>query len=394
MEPMEHVREMLEQIREEGTMKIERVIRSSQGARVQLARGGVVMLCSNNYLGLADHPAVLEAAKRGIDQYGNGVASVRFICGTQEIHGELERAIARFLGKEAAILFSSCYAANEAIFQALLGPEDVIFSDELNHASIIDGIRLCKAQRQVYGHLDFAALARALEQTRDARLRVIVTDGVFSMEGDLAPLRELADLAESHEALLVVDDSHATGVLGPTGRGTAEELDCTRGVHVITGTLGKALGGASGGFIAGERDLVELMRQRGRPYLFSNSLPPAVVASGLAAIRLLEADSSLVDKLRRNTRALRGGLTRLGYSLRGERHPIIPVIVGDARRAVEAADALLEEGVYVVGFSYPVVPQGEARLRIQASACLEDGDITRALDAFDVVGKKFGLTNG
>jgi glycine C-acetyltransferase len=374
-------------IREASLWKAERLLQSPQGARVQVCGREVLNFCGNNYLGLANDPTLVQAAQDGLARWGFGLASVRFICGTQTIHADLETAIARFLGTEAAILYTSCFDANGGLFETLLGEPDAVISDALNHASIIDGIRLCRAQRHRYEHLDMAALERVLIATRAARTRLIVTDGVFSMDGDVAPLREICDLAERHDALVMVDDSHATGFFGPTGRGTPEHCGVAGRVDIITSTLGKALGGASGGFTASRCEVVALLRQRSRPYLFSNTLPPALVCASLACLEMLSATTGRRDQLDANTRWFRNAMTAAGFAIRPGTHPIVPIMLGDARRAHDMAAALLDEGIYVVGFSYPVVPKGQARIRVQISAAHEVVDLERAVEAFVKVGR-------
>ncbi len=386
------VEKELEQIREARTFKEENVLEGPQGPTVRVRGREVVMLTSNNYLGFSSHPSIVEAAHEGIRRFGNGLSSVRFICGTQTIHKDLEKKIASFLGTEDTILYLSCFAANEGLFAPLLGEEDALYSDALNHASIIDGMRLGKAQRRVYPHNDLGALEKSLTEDQGRiRHRMIVTDGVFSMEGELAPLPKLVDVARRFDALLVVDDSHATGVLGKTGRGTAEELSCLGQVDLITGTLGKALGGAAGGFITGREPIVTYLRQKSRPYLFSNTLPPAICNASLQAFTLLEQSPGLVATLRENTRVFRDGLKRLGFAVHDGIHPIIPIIVGDTALAIAMSKELLEEGCYVSGFGFPVVPQGQARLRVQVSAAHTREHLDRALGAFEAVGRRHGL---
>lgn len=347
-------------------------------------------LCANNYLGLADNPELVEAAKRALDQWGLGMASVRFICGTQAPHKELERRLAEFLGTGDTILYSSCFDANTGLFESLLDEQDVIISDELNHASIIDGVRLCKARRARYGNRDMAELERKLIEHADARHRLIVTDGVFSMDGYLAPLDEICELAERHDAMVMVDDSHAVGFLGSTGAGTPELFGVTDRVDIVTGTLGKALGGASGGYVAAWPEIVELLRQRSRPYLFSNSLAPPIVASALAALDLIASRPELREQLRSNSELFRSRMTEAGFDLLPGQHPIIPVMIGDAAEAARMAELLLEEGVYVIGFSYPVVPHGKARIRTQMSAALDSSDVENAVAAFVRAREKAG----
>ncbi len=387
--------ERLAEIRAAGLYKTERVITSPQGADVSVTpdvgSGRVLNLCANNYLGLANHPDIVAAAKRGLDQQGYGMASVRFICGTQDLHKTLERAISTFFGTEDTILYSSCFDANGGLFETLLEEQDAVISDALNHASLIDGIRLCKAKRFRYAHSDMSDLETRLKEASGCRLRLIVTDGVFSMDGDLAKLDGIADLADRYDAAVVVDDSHATGVVGAKGRGTPDHFGVAERVDIITSTLGKALGGASGGFTTGRREIVELLRQRSRPYLFSNSLPPVIVAAALAAVRLVVEGDALRRILRENAQFFREALTALGFSLVPGSHPIIPVMLGEATLATAMADMLLKEGVYVVGFSYPVVPKGQARIRVQMSAAHTHAQLERAVDAFAKVGRRLGV---
>ena len=373
----------LARLRAAGTYKPERVMTTPQGARVNVLGGQSMLdLCANNYLGLAQHPAVAAAAHQALDDWGYGLASVRFICGTQAPHKALEERLSRFLGTEDTILYSSCFDANGGLFETLLGPEDAVISDELNHASIIDGIRLCKAARHRYRHADMADLEARLRDTAGARVRLIATDGVFSMDGDIADLRSICELADRYDALVMVDDSHAVGFMGAGGRGTHEHHGVMDRVDILTGTLGKALGGASGGYTSGRREIVDLLRQRSRPYLFSNSVAPVVVGASLAVLDLLEQSADLRDRLRANTRQFRDGLTARGFDIASGDHPIVPIMLGEAPRAVAFADALLARGVYVVGFSYPVVPQGKARVRTQVSAALTPDELTWALDQF------------
>ncbi|HUP63962.1 MAG TPA: glycine C-acetyltransferase [Thermoanaerobaculia bacterium] len=381
----------LDQMRSAGTMKTELPLRGPQGATVEVAgKGEVIMLTSNNYLGLANHPVIVEAAEKAERDYGYGLASVRFICGTQEIHKRLEERIASFFGTEDAILYGSCWNANEGLFQTVLQEEDGIFSDELNHASIIDGIRLAKCNRFRYRNRNVADLRRLLEENRSVRNKMIMTDGVFSMEGSLAPVAELVELSKEHGAFLVVDDSHGTGVLGATGRGTPEELGVFGKIDAYTSTMGKALGGSHGGFTTGPRALVEYLRQKSRPYLFSNTLPPAVVMGSLAALDLLENDRSFIDRLRENTKYFREKITALGLKIREGIHPIVPVIVGDTAKAIAMSARLLDRGVYVSGFGYPVVPQGHARLRCQISAAHTREHLDRAVREIGEVAAEFG----
>lgn len=373
----------IEEIREAGLYKSERVIATPQNAAVRVGSGDEVLnFCANNYLGLADHPTLIEAAKKALDDWGFGMASVRFICGTQEPHKELERKLSEFLGTEDTILYSSCFDANGGLFETLLGAEDAIISDELNHASIIDGVRLSKAKRFRYKNRDMDDLERQLKDSADARYRLIATDGVFSMDGYLAPLDEICDLAERYNALVMVDDSHAVGFTGPTGRGTPELFGVQDRVDIVTGTLGKALGGASGGYTSGRKEIVELLRQRSRPYLFSNSLAPSITAAAIATLDMLSSSTELLTQLRSNTELFRRRMTEAGFDLLPGEHPIIPVMIGDAAEAGRLADLLLEQGVYVIGFSYPVVPHGKARIRTQMSASHTTDDVNRAVDAF------------
>ncbi len=395
----------LENIKEAKTFKYEVPLESEQGGLVTVDGKRVVMLASNNYLGLSNHPRIKEAAHRALDEWGYGMASVRFLCGTEPIHFELEQRIAKFVGCEAAILHSSCFAANEAFFTALLANDfgqgdfqDVIYSDQLNHASIIDGVRLCRAVAKqtvsrLYRNRDVGHLREMLEEDRPKRyrIRIIATDGVFSMEGLLAPLPELVKLAREHDALLFVDESHATGALGKTGKGTIEELGVHGQVDVITGTFGKALGGASGGFIAGRTPLIEFLRQKSRPYTFSNTMPPSVVVASIEAIRIIEEDSAIVNQLRENTAYFRRRIVELGFTIIEGRHPIVPVMLGEAAVAQDMSQELLKEGVYVKGLWYPVVPKGEARLRAQISGAHTREDLDRALDAFQKVGRRLGV---
>jgi glycine C-acetyltransferase len=381
----------LDQMASAGTLKRELALKTAQGPVVEVeGKGEVIMLTSNNYLGLADHPVIIEAAEKAERDFGYGLASVRFICGTQTIHRQLEERIAKFFGTEDTILYGSCWNANEGLFQTVALEQDAIISDELNHASIIDGIRLAKARKERFKNRDMGDLRRALEATRDARNKLVMTDGVFSMEGSLAPLPEMVTIAKEYDAFLVVDDSHGTGVLGKTGRGTAEELGVFGKIDAYTSTLGKALGGSHGGFTTGPRVLVEYLRQKSRPYLFSNTLPPAVVLGSLAAIDLLEKDSSLVDRLRQNTAHFRRGLTARGVKVREGIHPIVPILIGDTAKAIAISSELLDRGIYVSGFGFPVVPQGQARLRCQVSAAHTREHLDRAIDAIAAVVEKFG----
>jgi len=380
----------METIRAEGLWKGERLLASAQGARIAVQDREVLNLCANNYLGLANHPEIVAAAKAALDRWGYGLSSVRFICGTQEIHKELERKLSEFLGTEDTILYSSCFDANGGFFEALLSEQDAIVSDELNHASIIDGVRLCRAQRFRYRNGDLTDLDARLSEARDVRFRVIATDGVFSMDGSLAPLAGICALAERYEALVLVDDSHATGFVGPSGRGTHEQAGVMGRVDVLTGTLGKALGGASGGYASGRREIIEFLRQRSRPYLFSNTVPPAVLAGALKAIELVEREPALRARLWENTRYFRGRIASLGFTVTPGDHPIIPIMIGDAALAHRMAARLLDKGIYVVGFSYPVVPRGKARIRVQMSAALSREDLDCALRAFADVKAELG----
>jgi glycine C-acetyltransferase len=383
----------LDAIRAAGTFKEERVLESAQGVVVRVGGRDVLNFCANNYLGLSSHPAVLAGARRALDERGFGLSSVRFICGTQDLHRQLEVRIARFFGFEDAILFGSCFDANGGVFEALLGEDDAIVSDALNHASLIDGIRLCKARRFRYASGDVAELDARLTEARagGARLVLVATDGVFSMDGHLAPLDRLCEVAERHGALVLVDDSHASGFVGRTGRGTPEHFGVDGRVDLLTSTLGKALGGAAGGFVASRREVVALLRQRARPYLFSNTLAPGIVGGSLAALDLLEGSTALRDRLMENTRSFRAAMTAAGFQVRPGIHPIVPIMLGDARLAVEFAADLLTEGVYAVGFSYPVVPQGQARIRVQLSAAHAPEHLDRAVEAFTRVGRRRGV---
>ena len=384
--------EELEAICREGLYKDERIITTPQGASIAVADGHEVLnFCANNYLGLANHPTVIEAAKKALDDHGFGMASVRFICGTQDLHKSLETCIAEYFGTEDAILYTSCFDANGGLFETLLGPEDAVISDALNHASIIDGVRLCKAQRFRYAHADMDDLASRLEETSDARCRLIATDGVFSMDGDIAPLDDIVDLAERYDALVMVDDSHATGFVGPTGRGSAEYHGVQDDIDVFTSTLGKALGGASGGFTTASREIVDMLRQRSRPYLFSNTLPPPLAAAGIAVFGMLSTSGALREKLAESTRYFRGQMTDAGFDIRPGTHPIVPIMLYDAALAKEMAARLLAAGIYVIGFSYPVVPKGEARIRVQLSAVHERDHLDQAIEAFTRVGQELGV---
>ncbi|WP_405824844.1 glycine C-acetyltransferase [Streptomyces sp. NBC_00838] len=376
------LRATLDEIRDAGLFKPERVITTPQNASVSVASGDVLNFCANNYLGLADHPDVVAAAKDALDRWGYGMASVRFICGTQEIHKELERRLSSFLGQEDTILYSSCFDANGGVFETLLGPDDAVISDALNHASIIDGIRLSKARRLRYANRDLAELEARLKESQDARRRLVVTDGVFSMDGYVAPLAEICDLADRYDAMVMVDDSHAVGFVGPGGRGTPELHGVMDRVDIITGTLGKALGGASGGYVAARAEIVALLRQRSRPYLFSNSLAPVIAAASIKVLDLLEGADGLRERLNANTALFRTEMTAAGFEILPGDHAIAPVMIGDAAEAGRMAELLLERGVYVIGFSYPVVPMGQARIRVQLSAAHSTEDVRRAVAAF------------
>ncbi len=387
----------IEEIRAAGLYKEERILRSPQGASIAVEHPAgsepreVLNFCANNYLGLSSHPDVVAAAHEGLDERGFGLSSVRFICGTQDRHKELERKVAEFLGTEDTILYAACFDANGGIFEPLLGPEDAIITDQLNHASIIDGIRLCKAKRAIFQHGDMADLERHLQEHADARYRLIATDGAFSMDGDIARLDEICDLADLDDAIVMIDDCHATGFLGKSGRGTHEYRGVLGRVDIITGTFGKALGGASGGFTSGRAEIIELLRQRSRPYLFSNTLAPSITRATLRVFELLSETTALRDKLEANTTHFRGAMTEAGFDIRPGDHPIVPIMLGDARLAQEMASDLYEEGIYVVGFFYPVVPKGQARLRVQLSAAHEPEDIERAVEAFVRVGETHGV---
>jgi len=387
----ERLVEELQQIEDAGLWKQERLITGPQGVRITTEDGEVLNFCANNYLGLSSHPAILEAAHTALDSHGFGLSSVRFICGTQDIHKQLEARISKFLSTEDTILYTSCFDANGGLFETFLGAEDAVISDELNHASIIDGIRLCKAKRHRYSHADMSDLQRCLTDASDARTRMVVTDGVFSMHGDLAPLDEISALCEEHRAILVVDDSHSTGFIGKTGRGTAEHFGVQDRVDIITSTLGKALGGASGGFTTGRREMIELLRQRSRPYLFSNTLAPAITAAGIRVLDLIDEEPERVERSQSNTLRFRQGMTRAGFAITPGIHPIVPIMIHDERKTMEMASAMNERGIFVVGFSYPVVPRGEARIRVQISAGHDTDQIDRAIAVFSEVGKDLGL---
>lgn len=382
----------LDEIRSAGLFKGERVLTTAQRAHVGVkGRADVLNMCANNYLGLASHPEVVQAAHEALERWGNGMASVRFICGTQEPHKELERAISDFLGMEDTILYSSCWDANGGLFETILGAEDAVISDELNHASIIDGIRLCKARRLRYKNNDMVDLEAKLGEAKGARFRLIATDGVFSMDGIIADLRSVCDLAEKHDALVMVDDSHAVGFMGKHGRGTHEYRDVLGRVDIITGTLGKALGGASGGYTSGPSEVIAMLRQRSRPYLFSNSVAPPILGASLKAIEICRRSTELRDRLEANTRFFRTEMTRRNFNIIPGEHPITPIMIGDAALAGRMAEKLLEKGVYAIGFSYPVVPQGKARVRVQVSAAHSREDLEFAIDAFSAVRDELGV---
>ena len=386
-ETRESFQQTLSEIEEAGLYKHERVLTSRQGANIEVQAGEVLNFCANNYLGLSSDPQILEAAHKGLDERGFGLSSVRFICGTQDIHKELEKNVARFLGTDDTILYSSCYDANGGLFETVLSKEDAVISDALNHASVIDGIRLCKAQRLRYQNRDMKDLESMLEEASGARRRMIATDGVFSMDGTYAPLSEICDLAERHNAMVMVDDSHATGFVGETGRGTPELCGVRERVDIVTSTLGKALGGAAGGFASGRREIIDLLRQRSRPYLFSNSLAPVIVSAANKALEILETSSEHRQRLMDNTAQFRKAMNELGFDVVEGTHPIVPIMLGDARLAQEMAKDMLAEGIYVIGFSFPVVPKGQARIRVQLSAAHTKEQVAQAIDAFTKVGK-------
>lgn len=381
----------LQEIQKKGLYKEERVLSTPQSSHVRVADGReVINMCANNYLGLSSHPGVVQAAQEALEKWGYGLSSVRFICGTQEIHKQLEEAVSDFLGTEETILYTSCFDANTGLFETLLGPEDAIISDELNHASIIDGIRLCKAHRFRYANNDMQDLEDKLRQARERRTRMIATDGVFSMDGTISRLDRICDLAEQHGALVMVDDSHAVGFMGPKGRGTPEHLQVMDRVDILTGTFGKALGGASGGYTSGRREIIDLLRQRSRPYLFSNTLAPMIAAGSLKAIELLSTGSELRDRLEANTAFFRQGMSERGFVIKPGSHPIVPIMLGDAGLAQKMAAGLLENGVYVIGFSYPVVPMGQARIRVQVSAAHSREDLEYSMEQFSRVRSALG----
>ncbi len=388
-----HIQGTLNEIREAGLWKHERVITTPQEADIGVTgrEGMVTNFCANNYLGLGNHPRLVQASKDAVDRWGFGLSSVRFICGTQVAHKELEQKISEYLGFEDTILYAACFDANGGLFETLLGKEDAIISDALNHASIIDGIRLCKAERHRFDHMDMASLEEKLKATQDKRMRLISTDGVFSMDGDIAPLAEIVALAEKYDAMVHVDECHATGFVGTNGRGTPEHCGVEGRIDIITSTLGKALGGASGGFTTAPREIVDLLRQRSRPYLFSNTVAPSIVGASIECLALLSETNELREKLVANTARFREGMTTAGFDIRPGVHPIVPVMLGDARLASGMADDLLDEGIYVIGFSFPVVPRGQARIRVQISAAHETSHIDHALEAFTRVGQKHGV---
>lgn len=387
----EHLENTLNEIRQAGLFKNERVIESPQEARIEVGGRSVLNMCANNYLGLSDHPTIVEAAHEGLKEWGFGLSSVRFICGTQSIHKELESKISEFLGTEDTILYTSCFDANGGLFETVLGEEDAVISDELNHASVIDGIRLSKALRFRYKNGDMADLEAKLQEASSARFKMIATDGVFSMDGYIAKLDEICDLAEKYDAMVMVDDSHAVGFVGQKGRGTHEHCSVLGRVDIITGTLGKALGGASGGYTSGKKEIIDLLRQRSRPYLFSNSVAPPIVAAAIAAIDMLTASTELRDKLQENTRYFREKITEIGLDVLPGEHPIVPIMFGDAIPAVKMAEALLSKGVYVIPFSFPVVPKGKARIRTQVSAAHSKDDLDFAIAKFAEAKTEVGL---
>ena len=385
-------RDELQSIRDAGLYKEERVITSQQDADITVEPGEhVINFCANNYLGLANHPAIMEAAKEGIDQYGFGVASVRFICGTQTVHKQLERALSDFHETDDTILYNSCFDANTGLFETILGPDDAIISDALNHASIIDGVRLCKADRYVYAHSDMADLEQQLHDAQDATVRMICTDGVFSMDGDAAKLDEICDLADEYDALVMVDECHATGFMGEKGRGASEAKGALDRVDVITSTLGKALGGATGGFTTGHQEIIDLLRQKSRPYLFSNAVAPAIANASLQVLKMLQESDDRVEQLWTNARYFRSEMEARGFDIKPGDHPIVPIMLYDAKTSAQIADELLERGIYVISFSYPVVPKGEARIRVQMSAAHTRAQLGRAIDAFTEVAEKHGV---
>jgi glycine C-acetyltransferase len=390
-----HLRQILkpqlDDLRAKGLYKRERQLQGPQGSNIRVGGKDVINFCANNYLGLANHPATVEAAREGLRKYGYGLSSVRFICGTQDVHKDLERSLARFLQKDDCILYSSCWDANGGLFETILGEDDAVLSDELNHASVIDGIRLCKAKRYRYKNADMTELEQQLKDAAGSRLRLIATDGVFSMDGSIAPLDKICALAERFDAIVMVDDSHATGFIGPNGRGSAEHHGVLDRVDIITSTLGKTLGGAAGGFTCARAEVVEFLRQRSRPYLFSNALPPPIACAALKAVELIGLGGDLRDRLYANTRKLRAALEGAGFKVKPGQHPILPVMLGDAALASKMADMLLDRGIYVIGFSFPVVPHGQARIRIQVSAAHTPEQLDRAAAAFTEVGRELGV---
>jgi len=388
----QHLTAQLEEIKSAGLFKSERILTTPQQARVGTPdRAGLLNLCANNYLGLANHPAVLAAAREALDRWGYGMASVRFICGTQQLHKQLEQSLATFLNTDDTILYSSCWDANGGLFETILGPEDAVISDELNHASIIDGIRLCKAQRLRYRNNDMADLEARLQESKNARFKLIATDGVFSMDGIIANLPAICDLADKYQAMVMVDDSHAVGFMGKTGRGTPEHHNVSGRIDILTGTLGKALGGGSGGYTSGRAPIIQMLRQRSRPYLFSNSLPPPIVAASIKSIELLSASTDLRDRLESNTAFFRSRMTDAGFNIIPGTHAITPIMLGDAALATQMADRMLQLGVYVIGFSYPVVPQGKARIRTQLSAVHQTDDLIFAIETFKTAKRELGV---
>ncbi|MFL5243985.1 MAG: glycine C-acetyltransferase [Gemmataceae bacterium] len=386
-----HLETQLGELKSKGLYKRERQLQGPQGSAIQIAGCEVVNFCANNYLGLANHPAIVEAAHEGLRKFGYGLASVRFICGTQDIHKDLEKNLSGFLQKEDCILYSSCWDANGGLFETILGEDDAVLSDELNHASIIDGVRLCKAKRFRYKNNDMTELEKALKEAAGARFRLIATDGVFSMDGSFANLPAICELADRYDAIVMIDDSHATGFIGPNGRGTAEHFGIQDRVDIITSTLGKCLGGAAGGFTCARQEIVDILRQRSRPYLFSNALPPPIACAARRAVDLIAQSAELRDRVHANARQLRSALEKAGFKIKPGQHPILPVMLGDAALATRMADKLLEKGIYVIGFSFPVVPQGQARIRIQVSAAHTQDQLDRAAKAFAEVGKELSV---
>jgi len=389
-----HLKKTLEEIDSAGLYKRERLIQGPQGNWIEVNNQKVLNFCANNYLGLSSHPDLIKSAHEGLDKFGYGMSSVRFICGTQTIHRDLEQKIAKFVGLDDTILFSSCFDANGGVFEALLGEEDAIISDELNHASIIDGIRLCKAQRHRYKHRDMQDLEECLKKAQSQRFRMIVTDGAFSMDGTIAPLDQICDLAEKYDAIVMVDDSHASGFMGKSGRGTHEHYNVMGRVDIITSTLGKALGGSAGGFVSAHQEIVDMLRQKARPYLFSNTLTPPVVNASIRAIELVSDETTggkLREQLWSNTKKFREGIQKAGFTIKQGNHPVVPVMLGEAKLAQEFASKLLQEGIYVIGFFFPVVPKGQARIRVQLSAAHTSADVEKAIQAFTKVGRELGV---